>query len=125
MQKQNDSIWSYTTPKLEPEMYLYSLTVDGVRTIDPGNAHAIRDVANISNVFIVPGERSELYMVQNVPHGTVAYRWYDSPTVEKTEIFLSCKTFSIFELSMTLSISRFFSLFLSSSNNSGFTIPSI
>lgn len=83
MHKKNDSIWSYTTAKLAPEMYRYSLNVDGVRTIDPSNAHAIRDVANISNVFIVPGEKSDLYRVKNVPHGTVSYRWYGSPTVGK------------------------------------------
>ena len=84
MQKQNDSIWSYTTGKLQPEMYRYSLAVNGVRTLDPSYAHAIRDVANLSNVFIVGDGQADLYRVNQVPHGTVAYRWYDSPTVGKT-----------------------------------------
>ena len=83
LQKENDSIWSYTTPVLESEMYRYSLEVDGVRTIDPSNAHVIRDVASISNIFIVPGGAGDFYEVNQVPHGTVAYRWYDSPTVGK------------------------------------------
>ncbi len=84
MHKENDSIWSYTTGVLEPEMYRYALLVDGVRTIDPSNAHAIRDVARISNVFIVAGNRSDVYRVNKVPHGSVTYRWYDSPGIGKT-----------------------------------------
>lgn len=83
MEKVNDSIWSYTTSKLAPEIYRYSLTVDGVRTVDPNNAHAIRDVANLSNIFIIGDGQADLYRVQNVPHGTVTYRWFDSPTVNK------------------------------------------
>lgn len=83
MQKENDSIWSFTTDKLPPEMYRYSLTVDGVRSIDPSYVHAIRDVANLSNVFIIGDGQADLYRVKDVPHGTVAYRWYDSPTVNK------------------------------------------
>ena len=83
MEKANDSIWSYTTAALPPEMYRYSLTIDGVRAIDPNYAHVIRDVANLSNVFIVGDGQADLYRVKQVPHGTVAYRWYNSPTVNK------------------------------------------
>ena len=79
MQKGDDGIWTYITKVLQPDLYRYSFTVDGVRTIDPSNAHAIRDVSRISNIFIVEGGLSNTYKVNNVPHGTVAYRWYDSP----------------------------------------------
>ncbi|MES2797899.1 MAG: alpha/beta hydrolase-fold protein [Bacteroidota bacterium] len=79
-----DSVWTYTTEVLPSDMYLYSFTVDGIRTIDPSNAHVIRDVASISNVFIVGGEHGDLYKVNKVPHGTVAKRWYDSPKIGKT-----------------------------------------
>ena len=84
MQKENDSIWSFTTDNLQPDMYRYSLTVDGVRTTDPSYVHVIRDVSNLSNVFIVGTGQADLYRVNKVSHGTVAYRWYDSPTVGKT-----------------------------------------
>lgn len=79
MQKGNDGIWSYTTPVLPSEFYRYTFTIDGVRTVDPGNAFAIRDVASISSVFLIEGGMADLYKVNDVPHGTVAYRWYDSP----------------------------------------------
>lgn len=79
LQKGNDDIWTFTTPVLPSELYRYTFTVDGVRTVDPGNAHAIRDVANISNVFLIGDGIADLYKVNDVPHGTVTYRWYNSP----------------------------------------------
>ena len=78
MQK-NDSVWSYTTAALPSDLYTYTFTVDGVRCTDPNNAFAVRDVANISNVFIVGGGKGDYYKVNKVPHGTVSHRWYDSP----------------------------------------------
>ena len=33
-----DGIWSLTVGPVEPEIYYYNLNIDGVRTIDPGNA---------------------------------------------------------------------------------------
>lgn len=80
----SDSVWTYTSEVLPSDMFSYFFTVDGVRTIDPSNAHVIRDVANISNVFIVSGGLGDLYKVNKVPHGTVAKRWYDSPGTDKT-----------------------------------------
>lgn len=79
LQKGDTGLWTYTTEVLPSEMYRYSFTVDGVRTLDPGNAYAIRDVASISSILIVEGGKADLYKVNDVPHGTVAYRWYDSP----------------------------------------------
>ena len=42
----------------------------------------IRDVASVTNVFIIGGdERIDLYKVNKVPHGTVSKVWYNSPTL--------------------------------------------
>ena len=79
MKKGEDGIWTYTTDRLAPELYTYSYTVDGVKTIDPANAHVIRDVANVSNTFLMEGGYADLYKVADVPHGTVSRRWYSSP----------------------------------------------
>lgn len=82
--KNNDGIWEYTTPApLVSELYSYTFIVDGLRINDPNNVHMIRDVASVTNVFIIKGEPGNLYSVNNVPHGTVARRWYNSPTVKK------------------------------------------
>ncbi len=82
--KSDSGIWSYTTETLSPDLYRYSFMVDGVRTMDPSNAHAIRDVATLSNIFIVGGGIADLYKVSDVPHGTVAFRWYESPGNNKS-----------------------------------------
>ncbi len=79
MQKGTDGMWSFTTPVLPSEFYRYHFMVDSVRTVDPANAHAIRDVGNLSNVFLIPDGTADLYRVNDVPHGSVTYRWYDSP----------------------------------------------
>ena len=77
-------VWSYTTAVLAPELYSYSFTVDGLRVTDPNNPFLIRDVASVTNIFIVGGGQADLYETKNVPHGTVSRRWYDSPGVGKT-----------------------------------------
>ena len=79
MVKTTDSLWLYTTPALPSDLYTYTFTVDGVRCTDPNNAFVVRDVANISNVFIAGGGKGDYYKVANVPHGTVSRRWYASP----------------------------------------------
>ncbi len=76
-----EGVWEYTTPEpLKPELYGYTFLVDGLKINDPSNVHMIRDVATITNVFIIGGERADLYKVNDVPHGTVSKVWYDSPT---------------------------------------------
>ena len=83
--KNAQGVWEFTTPTpLVPELYSYSLVVDGVKVIDPNNVYMIRDVASVTSVFIIGGGRADLYKVNDVPHGTVARRWYDSPTLRKT-----------------------------------------
>ncbi len=76
-----DGIWEYTTNPLKPELYGYSFIVDGLKTTDPGNVYLIRDVATLTNVFIIGGDRADLYKVNKVPHGTVSRIWYNSPTL--------------------------------------------
>ncbi|MEI7830797.1 MAG: alpha/beta hydrolase-fold protein [Prolixibacteraceae bacterium] len=79
MTKDDKGIWSYTSAALASDLYSYSFNVDGVKTTDPNNVYVIRDVATVSNVFLVGGGKGDLYKVNAVPHGTVARRWYDSP----------------------------------------------
>ncbi len=77
-----DGVWEFTTPKpLKPELYSYSFIVDDLKMMDPSNVYMIRDVASVTNVFIVGGERADLYKVNKVPHGTVSRVWYNSPTL--------------------------------------------
>lgn len=82
MIENKEGIWEYTTPQpLAPELYCYNFVVDGLKMNDPNNVYRIRDIANVFNVFIVGGERADLYKVNSVPHGTVSKVWYESPSL--------------------------------------------
>lgn len=79
---EKDGVWEFTTPEpLAPELYSYTMLVDGLKINDPSNVHRIRDVQSVSDVFIIPGERADLYSINDVPHGTVSKIWYNSPTL--------------------------------------------
>lgn len=85
MKKQDNGVWTATTSApLNPELYSYSLNIDGQRLIDPSNSYVNRDIATLSNIFIVTkstDDKGHLYAVNNVPHGTLSRVWYDSPTL--------------------------------------------
>ena len=83
LEKQGDTLWTHITDPLPSEFYWYHYIIDGVRATDPVNAHLIRDVSSIFNIFIVPGTKGDLYSVRDVPHGTISKRWYDSPGLDK------------------------------------------
>jgi enterochelin esterase-like enzyme len=77
--KNDTGMFTLTVGPLKPELYGYTFTVDGVRTIDPNNVQVRRDGVNYQSFFIVPGPESDLYFQkENVPHGTVAKIWYRS-----------------------------------------------
>lgn len=79
---EKDGVWEFTTPApLAPELYSYTMLVDGLKINDPSNVHRIRDVKSVTDVFIIPGERADLYKINDVPHGTVSKVWYHSPVL--------------------------------------------
>ena len=76
-------VWEFSsTDTAAPEIYTYTYTVDGTQVIDPNNVFVNRDIASLTSVLLVPeaGERSDLYAVHRVPHGTVSKVWYYSAT---------------------------------------------
>lgn len=77
--KGENGVWEFKSQPLAPEMYGYSFIVDGLSTIDPNNPFLIRDVASVTNIFIIGGGHAELFKTNDIPHGSVTRRWYDSP----------------------------------------------
>ncbi len=77
--KDDKGVWSFTSAPLESELYGYSFILDGFSTTDPNNPFLSRDVASVTNIFIIDGTPGDMYKVNDIPHGTVAKRWYDSP----------------------------------------------
>ena len=76
-----NGVWEYTTDfKVAPDMYTYTFNVDGKTVIDDNNIWVNRDISTLTSALIVPGERADLYTIQDVPHGTVSKVWYESAT---------------------------------------------
>ena len=76
-----NGVWEYTTDfKVAPEFYNYTFRVDGLSVIDPNNVFVNRDVASLTSVLLIPGDRADLYAVHRVPHGSVTKVWYPSTT---------------------------------------------
>lgn len=71
--KADDGVWSLTIGPLEPEIYHYTLSIDGVRTIDPGNAlvKTGSTPSTIASVLEVHGPSPAFYDLGDVPHGEI------------------------------------------------------
>jgi enterochelin esterase-like enzyme/L-ascorbate metabolism protein UlaG (beta-lactamase superfamily) len=81
MTKDANGLWSVTVGPLNSEIFGYTFNVDGATVWDPANMQLKRDGTRIESVLIVPGERGDLYSINNVPHGTLTQVWYESPTL--------------------------------------------
>lgn len=82
--KNGDGIWSVTVGPIEPEIYYYNFTIDGVKTIDPNNAEVKTGSTpgTISSILEVHGEHPAFYDAQPVPHGEIHTIWYESKSLK-------------------------------------------
>jgi len=78
MQKDDQGVWSLTTESLEPDIYVYSFTVDGVHAIDPANSLIKYNLLNIDSQVHVPGSKELLWELNDVPHGQLHQHFYKS-----------------------------------------------
>jgi len=81
LRKGENGVWEYKSETLKPELYNYSFNIDGFTATDPNNPFLIRDVASVTNIFIIGGGHADLYRTNDIAHGTVTRRWYDSPVL--------------------------------------------
>ena len=79
--KDDEGVWSATVGPLVPDYYSYTLTVDGVRTLDPKNPLIKQGVNNVDNMFVVPGPEAAFQDLKPVPHGEIRKAWYKSGTL--------------------------------------------
>lgn len=81
LQKDEQGVWSITVGPLPADFYMYTLTVDGVLTIDPQNREIKQGTSPLKNILFVPGDEARFEETRPVPHGEVRTVWYDSPAV--------------------------------------------
>jgi enterochelin esterase family protein len=83
LQKDDAGMWSITIGPLDPEIYNYNFTIDGVRTIDPNNPNVKTGStpSTIMSILEVRGEHPAFYDAQSVPHGDIRTLWYPSKSL--------------------------------------------
>jgi enterochelin esterase family protein len=82
MTRNDTGLFTLETGPLPAELYGYSFIVDGISMPDPANVQMRRDGSRYQSFIIVPGKESDLYFQKtDVPHGTIAKIWYDSPVL--------------------------------------------
>ena len=78
MKKDENGVWSITLGPADPDIYPYSFNVDGIQVADPRNSWVFPNEGFQNSLVEIPAEKPQVYTVQNVPHGTVSYRYYYS-----------------------------------------------
>jgi enterochelin esterase family protein len=79
MNKDSIGVWKVTVGSVKPDMYPYNFIVDGVRVADPKNTAIFPNEGFQSSVVEINGDTPLIHSLQNVPHGTLSYRYYNSP----------------------------------------------
>jgi enterochelin esterase-like enzyme len=84
LEKNAQGLWSIAIGPLEPEIYNYNFSIDGVRTIDPNNPHVKigSTPSTIASILEIRGEHPAFYDAQPVPHGEIRTDWYDSKSLK-------------------------------------------
>lgn len=71
-------IWTATIGPVKPDIYPYHFIVDGVSVADPRNSNIFPNEGFQSSLVEIPGNTPLIHSIQNVPHGTLSYRYYES-----------------------------------------------
>ena len=79
MSMDSTGIWSVTIGPVKPDIYPYHFIVDGISVADPRNTAIFPNEGFQSSLIEVNGNTPLVHTVQNVPHGTLSYRYYSSP----------------------------------------------
>ena len=82
MVKDDKGVWSLTVGPLKQDYYGYKYIIDGATVLDPNNFQIRRDWLGYESVLLMPGKETDLYIAKDVPEGTLAKVWYDSPTLD-------------------------------------------
>ena len=79
MTKGENGIWSVTLGPVKPDMYPYNFVVDGIQIADPRNTLIFPNEGFQNSIVEINGGTPLVHTVQNIPHGTLSYRYYYSP----------------------------------------------
>jgi len=79
--KDDNGVWGAKVGPLQPDIYGYSLIVDGLSVVDPSNPWVKPMRAARTSGLEIPGAPPQLWEFQSVPHGTVHEHTYFSKSL--------------------------------------------
>jgi enterochelin esterase family protein len=74
-------IWTVTVPSVKPDIYPYSFLVDSVEIADPNNTYIFANERFKRSIVDIPDDAPLVHSLQNVPHGKISYRYYNSTSL--------------------------------------------
>lgn len=81
LEKDEEGIWTATIEPVDPGLYGYSLSVDGLRMLDPGNPELKPGRSPKTSILHIPGNQP--FDFRDVPHGTVHHHAYHSTPIDR------------------------------------------
>jgi len=81
MQKDEQGLWTVTTEPLDPDVYGYSFSVDGVTHFDPSNPATVPNYLYTASSLHVPGPSSLPWEEGDVPRGAIHRHFHHSSVV--------------------------------------------
>ena len=78
MIKDASGLWSITLGPVSPDIYPYCFIADGVQMADPNNVSVFPNETFKNSIVDIPGDTPLVHAFQDVPHGTLSYRFYYS-----------------------------------------------
>ena len=87
MSKDAGGLWTVTSTPLRPDVYSYTILVDGLEIIDPGVRGFVPNLFDQGGLFTVPGSPPEAWELTEVPHGSVSHRFYKSQILARESDF--------------------------------------
>ncbi|HEY5825952.1 MAG TPA: alpha/beta hydrolase-fold protein [Cyclobacteriaceae bacterium] len=88
MSRDTAGVWSVTVPSISPDIYPYSFWIDSVQIADPNNTYLFANERFKRSILDIPGDKPLIHALQNVPHGKVSYRYYQSTALGTTRQLL-------------------------------------
>lgn len=84
MTKEPSGVWSITVEPVIPDIYPYCFRVDSIQVADPNNTLIFANERFKYSLVDVRGDKALIHSMQNVPHGKISYRYYNSATLGRT-----------------------------------------
>jgi 1,4-alpha-glucan branching enzyme len=77
MIRDSAGLWSITLGPVKPDIYPYSFIVDGIQVMDPNNVNYFPNERFKNSLVDIQGNPPLIHSLQDVPHGKIAYRYYN------------------------------------------------